>query len=556
NIPLVEIYDEPRYQFRGMHVDLARNFHSKDFVLDLIEQMATYKLNKLHLHMGDDEGWRLEIRGLPALTQVGAFRCHDLTETRCLLPQLGSGSDPDFTSAVNGFYTIADYKEILEAATARHIQVIPSFDMPGHSRAVIKSMEARYRRLMAEGKEAEANRYRLIDPEDTTKYYSIQFYTDNTINVCIQSTYDFIDKVIDEVKLVHQEAGHPLTRYHIGADETAGAWIESPACKKYMEANDIHDVERLGPHFIERLSAQLIQKGIEVGGWSDGLSHTNFDKMPERVQSNIWDVLAWGGSASAHKQVNAGWEVVLSTPDALYFDFPHEADPKESGYYWGTRRVNTRKVFSFMPGNIPVHAEIWKSPAEQPFVIDDTLRLDAHGDVISGPMKKGKSIAGIQGQLWSETARSDDWAEYQIYPRFMALAERAWSKPAWEPDYNYSGAVYSHETKLFNDDLQAKRDKDWARFTSILAGKEFSKLDAANIFYRIPTVGAVINSNGVLSANIIFPGMAIEYRVGSSDWIEYSEPVTLQNYEVGTEVSVRSRSMDGTRYGRSLVVSN
>ena len=148
----LKIEDSPRFGFRGLHIDLARNFHSKAEVLKVIEQMGRYKLNKLHLHLGDDEGWRLEIAQFPELTEVGAYRCFDPSETRCLLPQLGSGPDRD--TPVNGYLTRADYIEILKAAKARGIEVIPSFDMPGHSRAAIHSMEARYRRLMALGRKA------------------------------------------------------------------------------------------------------------------------------------------------------------------------------------------------------------------------------------------------------------------------------------------------------------------------------------------------------------------------------------------------------------------
>ncbi|HJO67447.1 MAG TPA: family 20 glycosylhydrolase, partial [Sphingomonas sanguinis] len=194
--PLI-IEDAPRYGFRGLHIDLARNFHSKAEILKLIEQMAVYKLNTLHLHLGDDEGWRLQIASLPELTEIGAYRCTDLSEKSCLSPQLGA--DPARDAATNGYLTAADYTEILRAAAARQIDVIPSFDMPGHSRAAIRSMEVRYQRLMAKGDRAGAERFRLVEPGDTTRYSSVQHYDDNTLNVCIPSTYRFIDTVIDAI---------------------------------------------------------------------------------------------------------------------------------------------------------------------------------------------------------------------------------------------------------------------------------------------------------------------------------------------------------------------
>ena len=129
-------------------------------------------------------------------------------KTRCLMPFLGSG--PDVAAPGSGYLTRADYIEILKAAKARQIEVIPSFDMPGHSRAAILAMKARARRLIAEGKPEEAARYRLDEPDDKTVYSSIQHYNDNTLNVCLPSTYAFIGTVIDSLKAMHEEAGLPL----------------------------------------------------------------------------------------------------------------------------------------------------------------------------------------------------------------------------------------------------------------------------------------------------------------------------------------------------------
>ncbi|MGL6121427.1 MAG: family 20 glycosylhydrolase, partial [Shewanella sp.] len=436
------IEDSPRYPFRGMHIDVARNFHSKAFILDLLDQMAAYKLNKLHLHMADDEGWRLEIDGLPELTDIGSQRCHDLAENTCLLPQLGSG--PFAEASVNGFYTKQDYIDIVSYADVRQIQVIPSMDMPGHSRAAIKSMEARYRKLLAEGKAAEAKTYLLSDANDKTVYSSVQYYDDNTLNVCMESTYQFVDKVIDEIAKLHQAAGQPLTRYHIGADETAGAWKQSPQCLAFVGNNDkgVTSIDELGAYFIERISNQLASKGIEAAGWSDGMSHVSPENMPAKVQSNIWDVVAHKGHERANTQVNLGWEVVLSNPEVLYFDFPYEADPKEHGYYWASRATNSQKVFSFMPDNLAANAEQWTDIEHLPFEADDRIKLDDKGKKVSGPREQGKFFSGLQGQLWSETVRSDNTVEYMVFPRLLMLAERAWHQAAWEVPYQYQGVVY------------------------------------------------------------------------------------------------------------------
>ena len=183
-VPLVTVEDQPHYDYRGQHVDVARNFHSKAFMFSLIKQMAAYKLNKLHLHLAEDEGWRLELPSLPELTQVGSKRCLDLSDTQCLQPQLGGGDRKN-----DGYYSISDYQDILRMATKHHIQVIPSLDMPGHSRAAIKAMEARYHYYMSKENETEAKRYLLTDFDDKTQYSSIQNYNDNTLNICMESTY-------------------------------------------------------------------------------------------------------------------------------------------------------------------------------------------------------------------------------------------------------------------------------------------------------------------------------------------------------------------------------
>jgi hexosaminidase len=533
-LPMVVVEDEPHYPFRGMLVDVARNFHSKAFILKLLDQMAAYKLNKLHLHLGDDEGWRLEIPSLPELTDIGAKRCFDVTETKCLMPQLGAGIDE--SSSVSGYYSVSDYQEILQAATARHIQVIPSLDMPGHSRSSLKAMTARYKKYHALEDEKKAKQFLLEDFADTTKYSSVQFYGDNTINACLESSYDFVVEVMTQVKQIHADAGQPLTRYHIGADETAGAWLDSPACKDFVANNDkgVTKMSELGAYFIERVAGILSELDIETAGWSDGMEHTRVDNMPAIVQANAWDALFWGGHNKVHQLANRNWQVVISSPDVLYFDFPHEADPKEHGYYWASRHTNTEKVFQFMPDNLPVHAEFWLDREDNAYTTDDTKT----------PLAQGQKFLGIQGQLWSENVRTDDMVEHKVFPRLLALAERAWHLADWAVPYNYQGAKYSQQSNTFTADMQTKRDKQWSLFANTLGKKEFAKLELAQIDYRLPTVGATIKS-GKLHANVAFPGLTIEYQVNGGNWLIYQKPIAVNG-----NVNIRSRSTNSLRTSR------
>ncbi len=523
------IDDAPRFAFRGMHIDIARNFHSKAEILKIIEEMARVKLNRLHLHLADDEGWRLQIASLPELTDVGSIRCHDLTETHCLLAQLGAG--PDGTGPVNGFLTQADYRDILLAAKARYIEVIPSFDMPGHSRAAIRSMEARYRRLMALGQPAAAQEFRLAEPEDNTLYRSVQNYEDNTLNVCREATYRFLDKVIDEVARLHAEAGVPLKDYHIGADETAGAWSGSPACQTLMKARGIERKD-LASLFLARVSQSLAKRGIEAGAWSDGLSRADAAALPKAIQSNIWSDLFTGAISETHDHANRGWRTIISIPNVTYFDIPQAIDPMERGYDWPARSTDAYTVFAFMPENLPANMSVMPNIFGLPTTVQDET-----------PLLPGSKIGGIQGQLFSETIRSDAQVDYMVFPRLWALAERAWHTASWEVPYR-AGTGYRLGDGQVSTALIAR---DWQGFADRVS-VQLPMLDKAGVAYRLAPPGARI-VGGKLEAIAEFGATPIEYRQHGAQWQRYSAPAVVSG-----DVEVRTRSPDGRRASRTVIV--
>lgn len=518
----LRVEDAPEYGFRGLHIDLGRNFHSRDEILKLVEAMAMYRLNKLHLHLADDEGWRIEIPALPELAEIGSKRCHDPSETTCILPQLGAG--PEGTGGVNGYLTTADYIAIVKAAAARQIEVIPSIDMPGHSRAAILAMELRRARLTAAGRKVEAEQYRLIDPADTTEYRSIQNYDDNTLNVCLPATYRFVDTVVDALTGMHRKAGAPLKTFHLGADETAGAWVKSPACKAMIAENG-GDAGKLTPRFIERVSKSLAAKGLEAGGWSDGMGHTETAAMPKKVQTNIWGVLHTGAIRETHDQLGRGWDVVLSIPDLGYFDMPYAPHPDEGGYDWASRGVDPYQVYGFMPGNLPANAATIRNIHAEGKPIEDKPAL-----------APGHRVAGLQAQLWSETIRTDAQVDYMLFPRLLALAERAWAPAPWTPAYR-AGASYEWGDSRVD---AAKLKVGWQDFAGRVA-VQFPMLEKIGVAYRVAPPGARI-ANGRLEANSMFPGTPIEYRVEGGAWTRYAGPVA-----VGGAVDLRSRSADGKR---------
>ncbi|BDX07634.1 family 20 glycosylhydrolase [Planctobacterium marinum] len=500
-LPLVDIQDEPRYEFRGVHVDLSRNFLGKQVLYRLLDQMFYLKLNKLHLHLADDEGWRLQIPGLPELTEIGGFRCFDPQEDSCLLPQLGSG--PHKNSAVNGYLTVSEYQALLQYAHERHIEIIPSFDLPGHARAAVKAMEARYRKYKKQENLAAAEEFLLSDFADDTQYSSVQFYHDNTVNPCQESTYHFIDTVIGKVKAMHKAVNAPLSTYHIGADETAGAWVNSPVCQTLIETDDtINSVQDLKPMFLTRVIDIIEKHGLIAAGWSDGMHKVLELEAGKQHQVNVWDTLYWNGHELVKAFDEQGWKTVLSHPDVLYFDFPYANHPKETGYYWASKNTDSVKVFQFMPDNLAANASQW------------TDRMGHSYTASNQGTQPG--IAGMQSQIWSEAVRSPETFEYLMYPRLQTFAERAWHKADWEVQYG-DAQTFSYQDKTPQSKQQLR---DWQGFSAALAGyMSEQKLFRGN--YRLPPPGMRKSTEGI-KVNTLWQGLGVQCRLDEQPWFEVS----------------------------------
>ncbi|WP_323847047.1 family 20 glycosylhydrolase [Microbulbifer magnicolonia] len=553
----VTVEDAPRFQHRGLFLDVGRNFHSKQLVLKLLDQMAAYKLNRFHFHLSDDEGWRLEIPGLPELTEVGGKRCFDLSETRCLLPQLGSGPNSDNNGS--GYFSVDDYIEIVRYAAARHIEVIPEFDMPAHARAAVVAMEARYRHLKDAAPER-ASEYRLIDPQDDTRFLSVQFYDDSYINPCIDSTYHFVGKLIREVQAMHAAAGAPLTSWHFGGDEAvnilAGGsfedapgtdaekgdvaaesrrkpWSNSPQCRQLVESGAVASIDELGEFYARRVSVLVAEAGIPTfAAWNDGvkrIADAGEELATEKNYANSWAPLFWGGGDESVHLAQSGLDVVQSHSDFLYFDMPYEVDPEESGYYWASRHTATKKTFSYAPLNTAQLAEV-------------STDRDGNAWSATAPAPEfAERVRGIQGQLWSEVVRTDAQVEYMIFPRLLALAERAWHRAAWELPL-VEGQTFSAETDAV--DKRALED-DWRGFAAALGNKELLKLDLGGVGYRVPVPGALAE-NGQLLTALPYPGLALEYFDGER-WQSLTDAVPAAAVK-----ALRARSADGRRAGRAV----
>ncbi|KGT90386.1 beta-N-acetylhexosaminidase [Erwinia typographi] len=562
-IATLKASDAPRFQYRGVFLDVARNFHSKEAIIRMLDRLAAWKINVFHFHLTDDEAWRIEIPGLPELTEVGGKRCHDLSEKHCLLPQLGSGPQTDNNGT--GHFSRQDYIDIVKYADARNIQVIPEIDMPAHARAAVVSMEARYDRLMKAGKKSEAMAYRLVDPTDDSNTTSVQLYDRTSyLNPCLTSSLRFTDKIISEIQAMHREAGQPLKTWHFGGDEAknirlgegysdratpkAGTglldmskedrpWAKSQVCQKMIADGKVADMEHLPSYFALKVSRQVNAHGIgRMQAWQDGLKDAKNARAfgTEKVAVNFWDTLYWGGFDTANDWANKGYEVIITNPDYVYMDFPYEVNPLERGYYWGTRFSDERKMFSFAPNNLPQNAET--------SVDRDGKHFSAKSDK-AWPGAKGLSV-----QLWSETTRTDEQMEYMIFPRALAVAERAWHRADWEQDYQAGKEYIGGKTQYVD---RATLLSDWTRFANLLGQREMAKLDKFGILYRLPVPGAR-KVGGKLEANVALPGLTIQYSTDDGQsWQRYG---TAAETEVLGKTLIRSVSPDGKRFSRTEVL--
>jgi hexosaminidase len=508
--------------------------------------MAFYKLNRLHLHLTDDEGWRVEIKQLPELTKVGGHRGYTKDEEKSLIPSLGSGPFPDSeNSPGNGYYTQGDFIKILQYAKARHISVVPELDLPGHARAAVKSMEARQRNSQRSVQNEKGDDFLLRDPGDNSKYQSVQMWSDNVIDVGREATYRFVDLVVGELSSMYKRAGVPLTSVHLGGDEVPnGVWEKSAACKQLAinSSSQIPSKGQLELHFLDRAGEILNRRSIQPACWEDcllleaALDKAAGDKRRVAgkptptvyVWNNVW---GWGQEDAAYKLANAGFDVVLCNATNLYFDLACEKDPLEPGYYWAGF-VNMRAPFEFVPLDLFKNAErtsMGQSVREESLA--DRTRLTPSG---------ADHILGIQGQLWGENLRTKQSLEYMSFPRVIALAERAWAS---SPDWSTISDPTARKLKL---------QRDWNQFANRLGQRELPRLDflSGGVLYRLPPPGAVVR-DGRVSANVAFPGLAIRY---TNDGAEPDLAAPVFHEPILLSPNIKLRSFD-TRGRGSRTVS-
>ncbi len=545
NAVSLKITDGPRFPYRGLHFDMSRNFQSRETILKMLDIMAFYKLNHFLFYFMEDEGWRVEIPGLPELTEIGSRRKHGKISDPSLHPSYGSGPYANEKEGYgSGYFTMDEFVEMLKYARERHITVIPVINYPAHVRSAIKSMEYRYQKLMKEGKEAEANEFRLIDPDDTSRYISAQGYHDNVVCVGRESVFHFYDTAVKGIKQLYERAGVPMEIFHTGGDEVAiGAWNGSPMVKKLLAQHpEIRpDEKSLQAYCFRRISVILKNNGVkDIGGWeeaallSDSLGRPtpNMEFVGKGLLPYLWNNLE-GAEDLGYKLANAGYKVVLCDVSNFYLDFPYDKDPEEPGNYWAGF-LDTKAPYAFAP------FDLFKTTTKTSMgrIIDtdkeyvNKVRLKAEAK---------QNILGVQAQIWSETIKGPEMLEYYYLPRLISFSETAWSpERKWETIENKP----AREKQLTSD---------WNRLANSLANKELQRLSLMNggYNYRVPLPGAIVKE-GILYANVQFPGLEIRYTTDGSEPTLGSQLYT-NPVKVNGPVKLKSFVKDGKSSRISVV---
>lgn len=412
-IPATLIQDGPRFPYRGLLLDVSRCFIPKENVIRIIDYMAMLKLNKLHLHLVDDNGWRLEIKKYPRLTEVGAWRVErekDFSQRK--------NAQAGESTPVGGFYTQEDMKEIIAYASARQVEIIPEIEMPAHTNSSLAAFPELACPVVKDP-------IRVI-PGMGGHAAEIVYCAGN------DKVFDFLEDVLDEVIALF-----PSRYINLGGDEASKRyWKICPLCQARMKAEGYKDVEELQGYFMNRMADYVKSKGREVIGW-DELTNS---KIPDDAI-----ILGWQGLGNAgYKAGQQGHRFIMTPARVLYlirYQGPQWFEPRT---YFGNNTLENVYMYE------PVQPE-WDP-------------------------KVAEKLLGVQGCMWTEFCSTPEDVEYLLFPRLAALAEIAWQgkdRKDWPGflkrldvltrHYDYLGVNYARS--MFNIDHLVTGNNDTLKVT-------------------------------------------------------------------------------------------
>ena len=385
-LPAVEIMDHPRFQWRGLMFDVARHFFTKKEVMQYIDDMVRYKYNMLHLHLSDDEGWRLEIKGLPKLTEVGAWRVEKTG-------YFGTFSHPQPNEPKNygGFYTHQDIKDIVQYAKERFVNVLPEIDVPGHSLAAVAS----YPDLSCT---PGADKYTVRAGEpimDWSRGAPPIALVDNTLCPANEKVYTFLDKVLTQVAELF-----PFGYIHVGGDEVPqNFWKQNAQIHALMKKEGLKDMHAVQGYFMRRVEKIVNAKGKKMMGW---------DEILEAGVAKSAGIMSWRGTKYGIEAANKGHEVVMSPTTFAYIDYMQGDSVVEPRVY-ASLRLSKSYEFDPAPEGVDV-----------------------------------KNIKGGQANLWTEQVYNMRYAQYMTWPRGFAIAESLWSPKSKKNWNNFFSKTEQH----------------------------------------------------------------------------------------------------------------
>lgn len=369
SLPYVKIMDKPRFGWRGLMLDVSRHFFSKADVKVFIDDMARYKYNRFHWHLTDDQGWRIEIKSLPKLTEVGAWR--PLRKGKWMNTTTPAVTEP---KTYGGFYTQEDIKEIVAYAKSKYIEVIPEVDIPGHSMA----MNTAYPQLSTTPNYP----YQVNVGEEFMDWEGINGHAtakiDNSLDPSNELVYQYLDQIFGEIAPLF-----PYEYIHMGGDENAkNNWEKSANVQALMKKEGLKNQNEVQSYFVRRVQKIINSKGKKMIGW---------DEILEGGLSGDAAVMSWRGIEGGINAAKQGHKVVMSPNGYNYLDFYQGELTAEGKVYAGLRM---KKTYSFEP---------------IPEGIDSNL------------------ILGNQGNQWTEQLQTMRNVQYMTWPRALAIAETSWS---------------------------------------------------------------------------------------------------------------------------------
>lgn len=319
-IPEVEIKDEPKFAWRGLMIDVSRHFFDKGVLKRYIDQMAKYKLNVLHLHLTDNQGWRVEIKQLPKLTSIGAWR----------VPRTGYWSgmpapELDEATTYGGYYSQEDIKELVNYAKQRFVDIVPEVDLPGHSLAFVAS----YPEISC-----------TKTPQQVLAGDPWNAKRTNVVCVGNDSTYTKIEQIITEIAAIF-----PSKYIHIGGDEvTRNYWSNCKVCQQRIQSEGLKNVDELQSYFINRVAKMVKAKGKTPIGW--------YETLEKGLDTSIVQ-MSWKDEKGAVKSSNAGQKVILTPAFLTYLDF-YQGDPFLENAPFTVNRLSNSYQFNPLPEGINV----------------------------------------------------------------------------------------------------------------------------------------------------------------------------------------------------------